>query len=119
MNVCCTLGTYRRNPDASSVVAQQEKEFAKEMDNLSLGQAGTSAGGEVVKKYDKSSFFDEISCDILDRAQGGSVPDTSSGVTPESGRYMFHLRFRPKVDGTHGGVKIMADRSECRCPLTW
>lgn len=39
------------------------------MGGLNLGQASAPAAGEV-KKYDKSSFFDEISCDVLDRAQG-------------------------------------------------
>lgn len=40
------------------------------MDGLNLAQASTPAGGDAVKKYNKSSFFDEISCDVLDRAQG-------------------------------------------------
>ena len=54
----------------------QEKELAKEMDGLSLAQASSSAAGgaagatDGVKKYNKSSFFDEISCDVLDRAAG-------------------------------------------------
>lgn len=55
----------------------QEKELAKEMDDLSMGtQASSSAVGgaggatDGVKKYNKSSFFDEISCDVLDRAAG-------------------------------------------------
>lgn len=55
----------------------QEKELAKEMDGLNIvahtsssaaGGAGGAADG--VKKYNKSSFFDEISCDVLDRAAG-------------------------------------------------
>lgn len=119
-SVCLTQRTNMSNPDTSSVLAQQEKEFAKEMDNLSLGQAGTSAGGEVVKKYDKSSFFDEISCDILDRAQGVCVSDTSSSVTAGSGRYVFQLGLRrsvPEVDGIHGGVirKIAANVDALAC----
>ena len=55
----------------------QEKELAKEMDSLSMGaQASSSAVGgaggatDGVKKYNKSSFFDEISCDVLDKAAG-------------------------------------------------
>ncbi|CAM9367634.1 unnamed protein product [Choristocarpus tenellus] len=52
----------------------KEKELAKEMGSLTLEQgagAGSSAvGGIEAKKYNKSSFFDEISCDVLDRAQG-------------------------------------------------
>lgn len=47
------------------------------MDGLSMGaQASSSAVGGVggatdgVKKYNKSSFFDEISCDVLDKAAG-------------------------------------------------
>lgn len=43
------------------------------MDGLNLTQktAAAGAGGvDGVKKYNKSSFFDEISCDVLDRAQG-------------------------------------------------
>lgn len=53
----------------------QEKEMAKEMNVLSLVQgSGTAESGldasEGVKKYSKSSFFDEISCDVLDRAKG-------------------------------------------------
>lgn len=55
-------------------LALQEKELAKEMDGLNLTQsanAGAGAGAaDGVKKYNKSSFFDEISCDVLDRAQG-------------------------------------------------
>lgn len=59
-----------------SSLAPQEKELAKEMDGLNLTQntaaAGAGGAGAVdgVKKYNKSSFFDEISCDVLDRAQG-------------------------------------------------
>lgn len=35
------------------------------------GQSSSvTAGG--VKKYSKSSFFDNISCDVLDRVQGGA-----------------------------------------------
>ncbi|CAM9489771.1 unnamed protein product [Scytosiphon promiscuus] len=55
----------------------KEKELAKEMDGLSLGAqtsrsspAAGSTGADAVKKYNKSSFFDEISCDVLDRAAG-------------------------------------------------
>lgn len=55
----------------------QEKELAKEMDGLKIvahasGSAAGGAGGvaDGVKKYNKSSFFDEISCDVLDRAAG-------------------------------------------------
>lgn len=54
-------------------LAPQEKELAKEMGGLNLTQktAATGAGGvDGVKKYNKSSFFDEISCDVLDRAEG-------------------------------------------------
>lgn len=57
-------------------VPSQEKELAKEMDGLSLAQGSSSASGgaagatDGVKKYNKSSFFDEISCDVLDRAAG-------------------------------------------------
>lgn len=46
------------------------------MDGLSLAQGSSSASGgaagatDGVKKYNKSSFFDEISCDVLDRAAG-------------------------------------------------
>ncbi len=46
------------------------------MDGLSLAQGSGSASGgaagatDGVKKYNKSSFFDEISCDVLDRAAG-------------------------------------------------
>lgn len=43
------------------------------MDGLNLIQKTATAGGggvDGVKKYNKSSFFDEISCDVLDRAQG-------------------------------------------------
>lgn len=52
----------------------QEKELAKEMGGLGLGDgegqsSSVAAGG--AKKYSKSSFFDNISCDVLDRAQGG------------------------------------------------
>lgn len=62
----------------------QEKELAKEMDGLSMGaQASSStvggAGGATdgVKKYNKSSFFDEISCDVLDRAAGVEGVDST------------------------------------------
>lgn len=53
-------------------MTEQEKEFAKEMGGLGVGQdsAPSSGTSEGVKKYNKSSFFDEISCDVLDRAQG-------------------------------------------------
>lgn len=43
------------------------------MGGLSLGKESASSGTPAVdgvKKYNKSSFFDEISCDVLDRAQG-------------------------------------------------
>lgn len=64
----------------------QEKELAKEMGGLSMGaQASSSAVGgaggatDGVKKYNKSSFFDEISNDVLDRAAGaGEVDSTCS-----------------------------------------
>lgn len=63
-------------------VSLQEKELAKEMDGLSMGaQVSSSAAGGVggasdgVKKYNKSSFFDEISCDVLDRAAGAEGAD--------------------------------------------
>lgn len=55
----------------------QEKELAKEMGGLSVEASNSTAssggaGGATdgVKKYNKSSFFDEISCDVLDRAAG-------------------------------------------------
>ncbi|CAN0219807.1 unnamed protein product [Discosporangium mesarthrocarpum] len=50
-----------------------KEELAKEMGSLMLDQGagpGSTEGGGEVKKYSKSSFFDEISCDMLDRAQG-------------------------------------------------
>lgn len=57
--------------------SSQEKELAKELDGLSLAaqtsQSTAATGGtgsDGVKKYNKSSFFDEISCDVLDRAAG-------------------------------------------------
>lgn len=44
------------------------------MDGLNLTQTANAGAGagvvDGVKKYNKSSFFDEISCDVLDRAQG-------------------------------------------------
>lgn len=48
------------------------------MDGLNVAQTSSSAtaasamgaASDSVKKYNKSSFFDEISCDVLDRAQG-------------------------------------------------
>lgn len=58
----------------------QEKELAKEMTGLNIvAQTSSSAAGgaggtaDGVKKYNKSSFFDEISCDVLDRAAGAEV----------------------------------------------
>ncbi|CAN0393796.1 unnamed protein product [Ectocarpus sp. 12 AP-2014] len=55
----------------------KEKELAKEMGGLSVEASNSTAssggaGGATdgVKKYNKSSFFDEISCDVLDRAAG-------------------------------------------------
>ncbi|CBN73862.1 Novel Sm-like protein with long N-and C-terminal domains [Ectocarpus siliculosus] len=55
----------------------KEKELAKEMGGLSVEASNSTAssggaGGatDSVKKYNKSSFFDEISCDVLDRAAG-------------------------------------------------
>ena len=56
----------------------QEKELEKEMRGLGLGgqsasaaaEGGDGGGGGEVKKYSNCSFFDNISCDVLDRAQG-------------------------------------------------
>lgn len=68
----------------TSCYVLQEKELAKEMDSLSMGaQASSSAVGgsggatDGVKKYNKSSFFDEISNDVLDRAAGAERLDSS------------------------------------------
>lgn len=51
------------------------------MDGLNLTKMASSApagdGADGVKTYNKSSFFDEISCDVLDRAQG---EDQAGGV---------------------------------------
>lgn len=73
------LGTCIPNSLHSLLAALslQEKELAKEMDGLNIvAQTSSSAAGgaggaaDGVKKYNKSSFFDEISCDVLDRAAG-------------------------------------------------
>lgn len=81
----------------------QEKELAKEMGGLSV-EASTStassggAGGATdgVKKYNKSSFFDEISCDVLDRAAG------TGGRELTTNALLFH-RTRVKLARFHDG----------------
>lgn len=47
--------------DGLSLVAQTSR---------STTAAGGGTGADAVKTYNKSSFFDEISCDVLDRAAG-------------------------------------------------
>lgn len=55
--------------------AKFTKEESKENENISLDEEKIDASEEESNFYDKSSFFDDISCDAKDRS-GGNVPIT-------------------------------------------